>query len=295
MKVHLYPAFILLAVFSAGGTGKAQSKTIVLDFETTPPAGKLSVTEIPKKPKSFVIDEPAGFSSVQKSELENSLAGMRSAPTYVVIKKGRLPVSANLYGNELLRRWTPSGASFSAMVLSIDTPLPKTFVIIAGRNLDPVTKIDLLQLGNAALKLIDDQPGQFGNIRRISTALSPALNTFSELYREPGTLRIPPSTEDKLSPEVAGNAAPLTEPPVPLAYRQKTTSQWDLLSTKLDWHLIRILFIIMCAILSMAAIIILLRRIRRHRPLYFPLHKPRHRFSAPYSGGSNAQIKYVSE
>lgn len=297
MKVQHYPAFLLVAFFFSPPLGKAKSRTIILDFDITPPAGKLSVTEIPKKPRSFVIDEPAQFSAAEKSELENSLSGEHTVPTYIVIKKGKLPVPVNLYCNELLRRWTASTARFSAMILSIDTPLPETFVIISGRNIDADTRDDLLKLGNAALKLIDNEPGQFEDIRRIASALSPALNTFTELYRKSGDQPPPAAAEGNLSPAVSADAraSPGQAFPHSHSHSQKTTSQWDLLSAKLDWHLIRILFILVCAILSIAVAIIISLRIRRHRPLYFPVHKPRHRFSAPYSGGSNAQIKYVSE
>ena len=295
MKAHNYPLFMLITLLFAGIPGRVKSGAIVLDFEVTPPAGKLSVADIPKKPMSFVIDEPAEFSTGQKSELESSLARMSAAPTYVVNKKGKLPVSADLYGNELLRRWTANGARFSAMVLNVDTPLPEIFVIISGRNLDSGTKNDLLALGNAAIKLVDDEPDQFEDIQRIATALATALSTFAELYQEPGTQPEPALTEDNQSPELPVNTAQTEGQPFPQDHSQKTTSQWDLLSAKLDWRLIRILFIVICAIISLVIITLLFRRIRQHRPLYFPVHKPRHRFSAPYSGGSNAQIKYVSE
>jgi hypothetical protein len=295
MKAYNYPALMLVTMLFTGIPGKVESGAIVLDFEITPPAGKLSVTDIPKKPRSFVIDEPAEFSAGQRSELESSLAKMNAAPTYVVNKKGKLPVSADLYGNELLRRWTASGARFSAMVLNVDTPLPEIFVIISGRNLDSGTKNDLLTMGNAALNLIDDESGQFEDIQRIAAALASALNTFAELYQEPGLRSSPAPAEDNLSPQLLAHADPPAGKPFSRSHSQKTTSQWNLLSAKLDWHLIRILFIFICAIISLPILLLLFRRIRRHRPLYFPVHKPRHRFSAPYSGGSNAQIKYVSE
>ncbi|MCP4849508.1 MAG: hypothetical protein GY899_16340 [Verrucomicrobiaceae bacterium] len=253
------------------------------------------MADIPKKPRSFVVDEPAQFSSGQKSKLESAMAKMSAAPTYIVNKKGRLPVSANLYANELLRRWSSSGTNFSAMVLSVDTPLPEIFVVISGRNLDPGTRNDLLTLGNAAIKLIDGQSGQFKDIQKIATAIAPALNTFAQLYQKPG---IPPSfdtNEINQLTDLPANAPLTGRQPFPRDRSSKASSQWDLLSSTLDWRLIHILFIITCATVFLAGIALLFRRIRRHRPLYFPVHKPRHRFSAPYSGGSNAQIKYVSE
>jgi hypothetical protein len=294
MNAQNYSILAFFALLFITTPNEIEAETIVLDFGLTPPAGKLSVTDIPKNPRSFVIDEPARFSLGDKSDLEQSLTKMQTAPTYVVIKKGELPVPANLYGNELLRRWTANGVRFSALILCVDTPLPKIFVILAGRNLTPATKIDLLKLGNASLRLTDDQPDQLEALKATAVALAPALKTFAEFYRES-------------SPQ-SNLAVPVRKlsPPMSLAARQdqvkgqlysrgntkKTTSQWDLLAAKLDWNLIRILSIITGCIISLVMALVLLRRIRRHRPLYFPIHQPRHRFSAPYSGGSNAQIKY---
>ena len=62
MKAHCHPAIILIAIIAGSIPLTAKAKTIVLDLEVTPPAGKLSVTQIPKKPTTFVIDEPAMLS-----------------------------------------------------------------------------------------------------------------------------------------------------------------------------------------------------------------------------------------
>jgi len=296
MRIQHYPVFAFVALLFATTPGETNAEVIVLDFELTAPAGKLSVADIPINPRSFVIDEPARFAPVDKSNLEQSLTKIQGAPTYVVIKKGKLPVPADLYGNELLRRWTANEAQFSSLVLCVNTPLPKIFVILGGRNLTPATKNDLLKLGNAALRLTDSQPDQLEGLKATATALAPALKTFAEFYRRSSLQANLPVPARNLSPPLS---------PVPhqnqvtgqLSSRgnaKKTTSQWDLLAAKLDWNLIHTLIIITACIIFLLTALILLRRILRHRPLYFPIHQPRHRFSAPYSGGSNAQIKYGS-
>lgn len=295
MNGYCHPTLILIALCIVGIPLKAASRTIVLDLESTAPAGKLSVTQIPKKPAAFVIDEPAKLSFQQKADLDSLLSKAHAAPTYIVIKKGKLPVPAALYGNELLSRWTGGEKAFSAMVLQADSPIPETFVIIAGRNLDAPTRNDLLQLGNAALALIDEQPLQFADIRQIATALSEAINTFAQFSGESPFITANESSAGKQDTAMSSTPVTVTGQPVSITRHQGQTSQWDLLAARLDWSLIRILFITICAIILLIITIMVLRRIRRRRPLFFPVHEPRHRFSAPYSGGSNAQIKYVED
>ncbi len=291
MNAQNYSILAFFALLFMSTPKDVNAETIVLDFELTPPAGKLSVTDVPRNPRSFVIDEPARFSPGDKSDLEQSLTKMQDAPTYLVIKKGKLPVPADLYGNELLRRWTANQARFSALILCVNTPLPKIFVILAGRNLTPATRSELLKLGNAALHLADDQPDQLEALKATAAALAPALKIFTELYRgsppQPNLTVPARNLSPPLQAQVKGRLYERSN-------TKKTTSQWDLLAAKLDWNLIRILSIITGCIISLVIALVILRRIRLHRPLYFPIHQPRHRFSAPYAGGSNAQIKYDS-
>ncbi|MFP6874537.1 MAG: hypothetical protein VCA55_13635 [Verrucomicrobiales bacterium] len=294
MKLQHHRIYALVALISAVTPKEANAETIVLDFELTPPAGKLSVTDIPRNPRSFVIDEPARFSPGKKSELEQSLAKMQSALTYVVIKKGKLPVPADLYGNELLRRWTPGGVRFSALVLCVNTPLPEILVILAGRNLKQNTENNLLKLGNAALHLANGQTDQLEGVKTTAVALASALDTFAELYRQPGSqpnLTVPArNLSPPFSPATSQDQA--EGQLYSRSNGQKTTSQWDLLAARIDWNLIITISIIIGGFISLVIALVLVRRICRHRPLYFPIPQSRHRFSAPYSGGSNAQIKY---
>ncbi len=293
MKAHCYPAIILIAIVAGSIPLTAKAKTIVLDLEVTPPAGKLSVTQIPKKPATFVIDEPAMLSFPQKAELESLLSKANDVPIYVVLKKGKLPVTASLYGNELLSRWTGSGNGYSAMILLTNSSIPELFIIIAGRRIDAPTRNDLLQLGNAARSLIKESPAQFSEITRLTEGLSGALNTFAQISGNSASAPVKISESQKH--ETTIYSVPVTGTSQPPQTNRGKTSQWDLLSSRLDWPLIQKLVIYLGAVILPLIGILVLRRIRRHRPLFFPIHEPRQRFNAPYSGGSNAQIKYVED
>jgi len=293
MKAHCHPAIILIAIVAGSIPLMANSRTIVLDLDVTPPAGKLSVTQIPKKPTAFVIDEPAMLSFPQKAEINSLLSKANDAPTYVVLKKGKLPVAATLYGNELLSRWTGKAKGFSAMILLTNSSFPELFVIIAGRRLDETTRNDLLQLGNAALSLVKESPAQFSEIIRLAEGLSGALNTFSQISGNHASAPVKLSESQKHETTTYSVSVTGTSQSTPI--KRGKTSQWDLLSSRLDWPLIQKLVIYLGAVVLPLIGVLVLRRIRRNRPLFFPIHEPRYRFNAPYSGGSNAQIKYVDD
>jgi len=293
MKAHCHPAIILIAIVAGNIPLSAKAKTIVLDLDVTPPAGKLSVTQIPKKPTAFVIDEPAMLSSPQKAEIDSLLSKANDVPTYVVLKKGKLPVTATLYGNELLSRWTGKAKGYSAMILLTNSSIPELFIIIAGRRIDDPTRNDLLQLGTAALSLVNGSPAQFSEIIRLAEGLSGALNTFSQISDHNASPPVKVSGSQNREP--ATYSVPVTGTIQSTPNKRGKTSQWDLLSSRLDWPLIQKLIIYLSAVILPLITVLILRRTRRHRPLFFPIHKPRHRFNAPYSGGSNAQIKYVND
>jgi hypothetical protein len=83
--------------------------------------------------------------------------------------------------------------------------------------------------------------------------------------------------------QALSTTAPVKAPPA---------THWEALSAKLNWILLRtIAAVIGCMLIAIGGFVIV-RRLRQSTCLYFPDHQPRKRFSAPFAGGSNAQVRY---
>lgn len=284
---RLYLASIALIVGLASPCG---AEVFVLDFDSTPPAGRLSVSDIPKGKGRHVVDESGSLPPELQLKTEASLKENSSAPTFLVIKEGRLPVAPELYGNELLRRWIIHGRHLSAVVISVTDPLPETHVILAGRNLSSTDVQQLDKLGSSALALSSQQSSQAEGAAATALALVPALATFAAAYDGTPAMVVKADAAVNESSTAAPAAKEAAAPP--LEYTPVTISHWDKLSAKLDWPLIRAVAAIVGGVMFLVLGAIFLPRLFRKQRYYFPEVDPRSRFSAPFAGGSNAQIKF---
>ncbi len=264
----------------------------VLDFDTTPPAGQLSASDIPSGAGHYVLDEADSLAPKLRIRAESTLSENTIAPTYLVIKQGKAPVAVDLYGNELLRRWIISGRHLGALIMTVTEPLPATHVILAGRNLDKTDRRRLHALGSAALALGSKHADQAEGAVATALALVPALATYAAAYTNAPTL-IAETASATVATETGAAAVPPTDE-ASAEYIPVTISHWDQLSAKLDWPLIRAVSIIVGGLMILVFGAIFLPRALRPRRLLFPEIEPRTRFSAPFAGGNNAQIKFRS-
>ncbi len=282
------PGNILAAGCALAFACTSEAEVHVLDFEKTPAAGLLSVADIPERSGTgHVIDETGSLVSELLLKTETALRRRPGAPTYLVIKDGGLPTSTDAYGNELLRRWITGGGRLGALVLSVSEPLPATHVVLAGRDLNSTDRQRLRDLGAAALALSATKGDPAEGAAATALGLAEALATFATAYHD--SIIAPTPTPDAGaagSPQGADAAKPA--PPG----KPNTTSHWDILSAKLDWPLIRAVSLAVGGITLLIAGMLILPRLLGNRSLHFPEHEPRKRFSAPYAGGSNAQIRY---
>lgn len=275
------PMLVALGWVSLSAGNPASAEVLVLDFAETPAPGLLSVAAIPELPESHVIDADGLLDATQKARVENALKGQTLAPAFFVLQRGPLPTETASYANELLKRWTTGGGRLAAMVLAVQQPLPKTHVILAGRGLDRTDIEHLQELGRASLNLAPSTTGLTSGAVEILDGLIPAVETFAEAYGKSSLLAQEPPNQEGIT------ETPLRE--------TKTTSHWDLLAAKLDWNSVRVVAAIIGGVLVLGAAVLLLPRFLRRRRLRFPEHEPRTRFSAPFGGGSNAQIRYGPE
>ena len=289
MNAHFHK--VLRACIAVGiaamAVDRAHADVFVLDFDETPAAGTLSLASVPDLPQNKVVDADGMLNDTLRFRAEQGLAGRRYSHTFLVIQKGPLPALPASYGNELLRRWTTAGDRLAGMVIAVEQPLPETHVVLAGRGLDETDIKHLKSLGQAALELAPVGATLGEGALEVMIGLIPALEAFATAYSE--SLLTPVQADSEQPPAVAP-AAP--EPAAEPVRESKTTNHWDLLSAKLDWASIRLISAITGAVLLVGALIILLPRFMRVRRLQFPMHQARSRFSAPFGGGSNAQVSY---
>jgi hypothetical protein len=283
------PTFAFLALL-VGLATPCGAEVFVLDFDSSPPAGRLSVADIPNGAGRYVVDESGSLPPELQLKTESTLSKNFTAPTFLIIKEGRLPVAPDLFGNELLRRWIVHGRHLSAVVISVTDPLPETHVVLAGRNLSSTDIQHLDKLGTSALALSSLQSGQAEGAAATALALVPALATFAAAYD--GAPAMVVTTESSVDEKSAAPPAAKEATTPPVEYTPVTISHWDKLSAKLDWPLIRAVSAIVGGVMFLVLGAIFLPRLFRKQRYYFPEIDPRSRFSAPFAGGSNAQIKF---
>ena len=283
------PTLALLCLAALASVQDALAEVHIFDFTKTPAAGQLSLSEIPERPADRIVDEAGRLSAEVRGRAEEALGAARSAPTYLVILDGDLPAPPEVYGNELLRRWVTGGGRLGALVLAVPSPLPATHVMIAGKALDQEDIAQLRQLATAALALAGEDQSQADGAARSATSLLSALETFAELYNESiASPKTPPGMGTETDPKGSGATSIIASE----SYIPTETSRWDRLAAELDWGKVRTVAAIVGGLLLLVSSAILLPRIFRNRRLIFPECEPRQRFSAPFSGGSNAQIKF---
>ena len=274
---------ILLLLASAG---VAWSKVYVLDLDETSPAGKLSVRAVPAKPSSMVSDEGNELSETVLTATEAGL-NTQLAPVYLVVSANELPegIQPPVFANELLRRWNKGKAPFAAIVFTLPRPLASIHIALAGRGLSADETSKLRELGNQALAKM---PSQAPFAEAAAVAATDLHYSLSTLQRE----MAPPVAEAALEAAAPATSAIATSSATAPPSQPAPSSHWEALSRKLDWNKIRLASSIVGGFLVAVCTFFLLRRVKNRRGQLFPEHLPRKRFSAPFGGGSNAQIDY---
>jgi hypothetical protein len=201
-----------------------------------------------------------------------------------VINERPLPkgTSPEAFANEVLRRWDSAEPNLTAMVFTIAEPLSAIHIAISGRGLSKENTRRLREVGNQALAAMPSQAPFADAAATAATELQRQL-IEAEISSKPLV-----AVEDS-APVLAEteHSSLLQEPASPAP-----SSRWEALSRKLNWQMIRVVSSVLGGLLVSICALLLLRRHYSRRGLVFPAHLPRKRFSAPFAGGSNAQIGY---
>lgn len=263
----------------------AGAKVFVFDFDDTAPAGQLSLAALPPSPVGAISDPGNRLDPQIAAQAQRDLAaGDPTIPVFLLVSDKALPPATTeaQFANEILRRWDAAERNLSGLVFTIPEPLPSIHVAIGGRALAAADVSALREIGSKALAAMPSQAA-FGDAA--ATAAYELKRRLADATLS-GTQPLAAPVDNASRPESAGA---VSDPP---ATQDAPSSRWEALSRTLNWQAIRVWSSILGGLLVSVCTLLLYRRYRSRRDLRFPEHLPRKRFSAPFAGGSNAQITY---
>ncbi len=269
---------------------RAGADVHVLDLSQTAAAGMLSIDVVPPVPRRNLSDVGGVLSAERRGEIERQLAEVNDTALFLVIQEGELPAPVDVYGNELLRRWTATPRSLAALVLDVAEPVPKTHILFAGRDLSSSDIQQLHGLGTATLGLLQPGAPRGEAAAQMTLDLIPALDAVTAGLSSNAPL--PEAVAEAPAVAAPTSAIGVARPDAPTPVQPSPKNRWELVSAKINWSLLRLVAGVLGGALVTIAAVILLPRLLRNRRIAFPDHLPRRRFSAPFAGGSNAQVQY---